>query len=47
MLTFFKINNFDVQIEKDKLYDFAMDIAMSKISEDTVAEILKTIVMKK
>ena len=47
MLTFFKMNNFDVHIEKDKLYDFAMDIAMSKISEDAVAKILKIIVVKK
>ena len=45
MLTFFKMNNFNIHIQKDKLYDFAMDIAMSKISEDMVAKILKTIVL--
>ena len=43
MLTFFKMNNFNIHIQKDKLYDFAMDIAMSKISEDAVAKILKII----
>jgi len=46
MLTFFKMNGFDLHIENDKLYDFAMDIAMSKIAEDRVAQILKTIALK-
>ena len=46
MLTFFKINNVDVHIEKDKLYDLAMNIAMSKISEDVIPKILKAIIIK-
>ncbi len=44
MLTFFKINNVNVSIQHDALYDFAMSIAMSQITEDQVAQILKTIV---
>lgn len=46
MLTFFKMNNFNVHIQKDNLYDFAMDIATSKINEDQVAQILKKITLK-
>lgn len=46
MLTFFKINNFNVHIQHDKLYDFAMSIAMSQINEDKVAQILKKIIKK-
>ena len=44
MLTFFKINNVNVSIQHDALYDFAMSIAMSQVTEDQVAQILKTIV---
>jgi len=45
MLTFFKINKVDVHVQKDKLYDLAMDIAMSKVSEDEVVKILKSIII--
>ena len=45
MLTFLKINNVHVKFKKDKLYNLAMDIAMSKLTEDAVSEILKSIII--
>ncbi len=45
MLTFLRMNKIDIHVQKDKLYDLAMDVAMSKISEDQVAKKLKTIVL--